>query len=92
MAKAGPYHKYCMSCADCGGTLDASTFFNGPEGEIFCKHCYAVNFGHRAKSEYKGWMDSKTIMGSQGEADTCPRCSGKVLTNQNTVLHVTLQY
>ena len=77
MAKCGPYHKYCLTCFECHGSLDAA-FFNGPEGEIFCRYCYAVLHGHRAKSDYKGWMDSKTIMGSKGEHDTCPRCSGKV--------------
>jgi len=73
---------------ECNGTLDASTFFNGPEGEIFCKHCYAVNFGHRAKSEYKGWMDSKTIMGEKGEMDSCPRCNGKVFEAEKCVTKV----
>lgn len=77
-AKAGPFHKYCMSCAKCSGALDASSFLNGPDGEIHCRHCYTEGFGHRAKSEYKGWMDSKTIMGERGDADACPRCDGKV--------------
>ena len=77
VAKCGAYHKHCMTCAECHAFLDAG-FLNGPEGEIFCKHCYAVQFGHKSKSEYKGWMDSKTIMGSKGEMDSCPRCDGKV--------------
>ena len=78
MAKAGPYHKYCMSCAECSGTLDASTFYNGPEGEIFCRHCYAANFGHRARSDGLRWTDTKAIMGGDGDTDSCPRCAGKV--------------
>ena len=53
--------------------LDASTFYNGEDGEVYCRHCYANNFGHKAKSEYKGWMDHKTIMGEAGEAGSCPR-------------------
>ena len=77
VAKCGVYHKHCMNCSECHANLDAG-FFNGPEGEIFCKHCYASQFGHKAKSEYKGWMDSKTIMGEKGEIDSCPRCDGKV--------------
>jgi len=87
-AKAGPYHKYCLSCFECNGTLDASTFLNGPDTEIFCKHCYAVNFGHRAKSEYKGWNDPKTIMGEKGDMDTCPRCNGKVFEAEKCVTKV----
>ena len=55
--------------------LDASTFYNGEDGEVYCRHCYANNFGHKAKSEYKGWMDHKTIMGEAGEAGSCPRYS-----------------
>jgi hypothetical protein len=27
---------------------------------------------------YKGWMDSKTIMGEEGDVNSCPRCNGKV--------------
>ena len=54
--------------------LDASTFYNGEDGEVYCRHCYANNFGHKAKSEYKGWMDHTTIMGEAGEAGSCPRC------------------
>merc|ERR1719244_1164533 len=87
-AKAGPYHKYCLSCFECNGTLDASTFLNGPDTEIFCRHCYAIKFGHRAKSEYKGWMDSKTIMGERGDADACPRCNGKVFEAEKCVTKV----
>ena len=54
--------------------LDSSTFYNGEDGEVYCKHCYANKFGHKAKSEYKGWMDHTTIMGEAGEAGSCPRC------------------
>ena len=49
------------------------------DGEVYCKHCYAVKFGHKQKSDYKAWMDCQAIPGESGEKDTCPRCSGKVI-------------
>ena len=53
--------------------------FSGMDGEVYCKHCYAVKFGHKQKSDYKAWMDCQAIPGESGEKDTCPRCSGKVI-------------
>ena len=71
-------HKHCLSCNECKSSLDASTFYNGFDGEVYCKYCYAVKFGHKQKSNYKGWMDVKAILGEKGDRATCPRCSGKV--------------
>ncbi len=34
VAKAGVIHKYCLSCNDCKCNLDASSFFNGADGEV----------------------------------------------------------
>ena len=79
VTKTGLMHKHCLSCNECKSNLDASSFYNGFDGEVYCKYCYAVNFGHKQKSSYKGWMDVKAIMGEKGERDTCPRCTGKVL-------------
>ena len=76
--KDGMIHKHCLICNECRCNLDASSFFNGFDGEVYCKHCYAVKFGHKQKSNYKGWMDVKAIMGEKGERGTCPRCNGKV--------------
>merc|ERR1712045_935499 len=56
-------HKYCLACNDCHCNLDASSFYNGADGEVYCKHCYAKRFGHKQKSDYKGWMDVKAIQG-----------------------------
>ena len=76
--KAGLMHKHCLSCNECKSNLDASTFYNGFDGEVYCKYCYAVKFGHKQKSNYKGWMDVKAIPGEKGDRATCPRCLGKV--------------
>ena len=46
--------------------------------QAYCRHCYAVKFGHRMKSDYKGWMDVKAIQGEKGDRSCCPRCEGKV--------------
>lgn len=38
------WHKSCCNCAECHKSLDATTL-NKHEGEIYCKGCYAKNFG-----------------------------------------------
>ena len=88
VAKAGLIHKYCLGCNDCKCNLDASSFYNGADGEIYCKHCYAKKFGHRMKSDYKGWMDVKAIQGDEGDKMTCPRCAGKVFEAERMVTRV----
>ncbi len=54
--------------------------------QIYCRHCYAKKFGHRQKSDYKGWMDVKAIQGTEGDRSTCPRCSGKVRLSRSRPL------
>ena len=78
--KAGQMHKHCLSCNECKRDLDASTFYNGFDGEVYCKYCYAVKFGHKQKSSYNpsSIQDVKTIQGEKGDRSTCPRCFGKV--------------
>ena len=34
VSKAGLIHKYCLSCNECKCNLDASSFFNGADGEV----------------------------------------------------------
>ena len=34
VAKSGLIHKYCLSCNECRCNLDASSFFNGADGEV----------------------------------------------------------
>ena len=36
VTKTGVIHKYCLACNDCNCNLDASSFFNGGDGEVFC--------------------------------------------------------
>lgn len=86
--KGGIMHKYCLSCNECRCNLDASTFFNGFDNEVYCKHCYAVKFGHKQKSNYKGWMDVKAIPGEKGDRGSCPRCDGKVFEAERMVTRV----
>jgi hypothetical protein len=88
VTKTGVIHKYCLGCNDCHCNLDASSFFNGGDGEVYCKHCYALKFGHRQKSDYKGWMDVKAIPGEENDKLTCPRCSGKVFEAERMVTRV----
>jgi len=88
VVKSGVIHKYCMTCNTCNCNLDASSFYNGHDGEIYCKHCYAVKFGHRQKSDYKGWMDVKAIPGEENDKLTCPRCGGKVFEAERMVTKI----
>jgi len=88
VVKSGVIHKYCMTCNTCNCNLDASSFYNGHDGEIYCKHCYANKFGHRQKSDYKGWMDVKAIPGEENDKLTCPRCGGKVFEAERMVTKI----
>jgi len=80
ITKAGVMHKRCLSCNECKMSLDASSFYNGFDGEVYCKYCYATKFGHKQKSTYNpsSIKDVMTIQGEKGDANTCPGCLGKV--------------
>ncbi|KAL4659566.1 cysteine and glycine-rich protein 2-like isoform X1 [Arapaima gigas] len=39
-----PWHKSCFRCAKCGKSLESTTQTER-DGEIYCKACYAKNFG-----------------------------------------------
>ena len=45
MSKSHCYHKPCFLCLECQKPLDSVSCCDSPEGEIFCKLCYAKNFG-----------------------------------------------
>ncbi|KAF1578199.1 UNVERIFIED_CONTAM: Cysteine and glycine-rich protein 1, partial [Eudyptes pachyrhynchus] len=38
------WHKSCFRCAKCGKGLESTTLAD-KDGEIYCKGCYAKNFG-----------------------------------------------
>ncbi|KAM4045369.1 cysteine and glycine-rich protein 1-like [Anomaloglossus baeobatrachus] len=38
------WHKACFRCAKCGKGLESTTLAD-KDGEIYCKGCYAKNFG-----------------------------------------------
>jgi len=86
--KHGLFHKYCLSCNECHCNLDASTFFSAQDTEVYCRHCYAVLFGHKQKSNYTGWMDVKAIPGEDGDRSSCPRCHGKVFEAEKMVTRI----
>ena len=81
ITKAGVMHKRCLSCNECKMSLDSSSFYNGFDGEVYCKYCYATKFGHKQKSTYNpsSIKDVMIIQGEIGDPNTCPRCLGKVL-------------
>lgn len=43
IAKCGSFHKKCFTCFKCKHQMDASTFINGPDDEVYCIHCYKVS-------------------------------------------------
>jgi len=45
LSKSSSFHKKCFSCFDCKRPLDSTLCNDAPNGEIFCKLCYAKNFG-----------------------------------------------
>ncbi|XP_018023251.1 uncharacterized protein LOC108679169 isoform X3 [Hyalella azteca] len=39
------WHKRCYSCRNCHRPLDSMVLCDGPDGDIYCKLCYAKRFG-----------------------------------------------
>ncbi len=46
----GDFHRNCFSCFECGKKLDSVTCCEGPDQEIYCKSCYSLEFGTKARS------------------------------------------
>ncbi|KAG7481734.1 hypothetical protein JOB18_003601 [Solea senegalensis] len=44
MGAGKPWHKTCFRCALCGKSLESTTVTD-KDGELYCKVCYAKNFG-----------------------------------------------
>ncbi|CAL4124982.1 unnamed protein product [Meganyctiphanes norvegica] len=45
MAKGRPFHKHCFKCRNCKRPLDSTIHNDGPDGEVYCKLCYAKKYG-----------------------------------------------
>ena len=48
-SKGKTYHKKCFSCNSCKRPLDSVLVCDAPDGEIYCKGCYAKNFGAKGQ-------------------------------------------
>ncbi|XP_041917367.1 cysteine and glycine-rich protein 3 [Alosa sapidissima] len=48
MCAGKPWHKTCFRCAMCGKSLESTTVTD-KDGEIYCKVCYAKNFGPKGR-------------------------------------------
>ncbi|XP_030650294.1 cysteine and glycine-rich protein 3 [Chanos chanos] len=48
MGAGKPWHKTCFRCALCGKSLESTTVTD-KDGEIYCKVCYAKNFGPKGR-------------------------------------------
>ena len=71
-AKTGLFHKKCFTCAVCKRALDYQMCAEGPDGDIYCKLCYAYKHGHKAKPNLNV-ADVSAIAGDTEEMDCCPR-------------------
>ncbi|XP_021953785.1 muscle LIM protein Mlp84B isoform X1 [Folsomia candida] len=45
LAKGRVWHRRCFYCSDCRRSLDSTNTNDGPDGDIYCKGCYARRFG-----------------------------------------------
>lgn len=44
-SKDKKYHKKCFTCKSCTRPLDSMLACDAPNGDIYCKGCYAKTFG-----------------------------------------------
>ncbi|CAN0395823.1 cysteine and glycine-rich protein 2-like [Lethenteron reissneri] len=61
MGAGKPWHRSCFRCKQCGKSLESTTL-NDNDGEIYCKACYAKNFGPKGVGYGLG---AGTLMHSQ---------------------------
>ncbi|XP_037967706.1 muscle LIM protein Mlp84B isoform X1 [Plutella xylostella] len=47
LARGKPYHRRCFKCLNCNRTLDSMMHCDGPDGDVYCRGCYAQRFGPR---------------------------------------------
>ena len=47
VAKTGVIHKYCLACNDCHCNLDASSFYNGADGEVIVNFKIQIHTFHK---------------------------------------------
>ncbi|QQP39100.1 Uncharacterized protein FKW44_019874, partial [Caligus rogercresseyi] len=83
-AKTGSYHRKCFNCIKCKRALDIQLYSHGPDDEIYCKNCYAMAHGHKAKANLSV-ADVETLQGSEEDMNNCPRCGGLVFEAEKQV-------
>ena len=81
--KLGVYHRQCFKCSKCRRPLDYASLAEA-ENEIFCKNCYAMEHGHKAKPNLHE-ADVTLLQGEEGEQDVCPRCQGRVFEAEKMI-------
>ena len=80
LGRSGLYHKQCLSCGGCATKLTVTTYSSGPDGDIYCRHCYGARFGVRGRAGSITRLQTKDIMAAQDDPDMCLRCGGKVFS------------
>jgi hypothetical protein len=42
VSKHNLYHKSCLTCFQCKHPMDASSFFDASDGQVYCRGCYST--------------------------------------------------
>ncbi|CAH0560233.1 unnamed protein product [Brassicogethes aeneus] len=75
LARGRGWHKYCFRCNNCERWLDSTSHCDGPDGEVYCRACYAQRFGPRgvghAGGLFLGLMSD--ALDSEWQSDQAPR-------------------
>ncbi|KAK2716277.1 hypothetical protein QYM36_010756 [Artemia franciscana] len=96
LAKGQNWHKRCFSCSKCHRPLDSISACDAPDREIYCKACYAKDFGPKGF----GFGHTPTLVSVTGDIDHlhlsmptgvapkgegCPRCNAVVYAAEQMV-------
>ena len=76
------WHKRCFTCSVCNRHLDSTTVNDGPDGDIYCRTCYASKFGIKG---YGFGQGAGTLMSVSNEVTVLP--TKKKLLELQILLH-----
>ena len=68
----------------CKRPLDYQSLSEGPDNDVYCKNCYSYTHGHKSKANLHD-ADCTQLQGEEGDADVCPRCTGRVFEAEKQI-------
>ncbi|KAK3893964.1 hypothetical protein Pcinc_002244, partial [Petrolisthes cinctipes] len=77
-ARGRSWHKGCFSCCHCHRPLDSMVGCDAPDGEIYCKLCYAKKYGPKGygfAAGSGGVLTAENIIGGKEMPGINPACS-----------------